>query len=110
VSNAPVVAVDRFPVILHAPDGTVTREVRVVMTKPQDGVGELIAWSAPDREVLRTSFKLDDSDIRSKQVDWTLATDAGVVIIQPQHGCGCGNRLKYWTPPEFQPYKMGRLR
>jgi hypothetical protein len=104
------VAVDRFPVIVHLPDGTVTREAKVIMTKPQDGVGTLIAWSAPDREVLRTTFTLDDSDIRSKQVDWTLSTDLGVVVVQPSPGCGCGNRLKHFTPPELQPYRMGKLR
>lgn len=108
--SAPVVVFDRFPVIVHTPDGVVYREVKVIMTKPQDGVGTLKVWSAPDVVVLDTTYVLDESDIRSKQVDWTITTSEGVVVIQPQHGCGCGNRLKMYTPPEFTSYRMRKLR
>lgn len=106
-TEAPIVAVDRFPVDVVAGEAT-WREVRLVLTTPVDGVGRLIVWTAPDVAVLDTTFTLDGSDIRTKQVDWTIATDLGPIVVRPRHGCGCGNRLKYWTP--FTPMRMGRLR
>jgi hypothetical protein len=109
--SAPVVAVDRFPVIVHTPGGAVYRDAKVIMTRPVDGVGSLKAWAAADHPpVVDTTFDLDNSDVRSRQVDWSLDTPDGVVVVQPSPGCGCGNRLKYWTPPEFTPMRMGKLR
>lgn len=107
--SVPIVAVDRFPVDVIA-DGTTLRQVKLIMTQPQDGVGRLKVWSAPDVLALDTDFDLAASDIRSKQVDWSVSTDDGVVVVKSSPGCGCGNRLKYWQPPEFNPLKMGRLR
>lgn len=112
MSNDQIVAVDRFPVDLI--DGQTSlmlhHQVKLIMTQPVNGVGRLKAWSAPDVEVLDTEFDLAESDIRSKQVDWGVATSNGPVVVKSSPGCGCGNRLKYWTPPEFQPLRMGRLR
>jgi len=106
-TQAPIVAVDRFPVDVIAGDST-WREVRLVLTSPVEGVGRLYVWSAPGVTVLDTEFTLADVDIRSKQVEWTIGTTDGPVTVRPRHGCGCGNRLKYWQP--FNPMRMGRLR
>lgn len=106
-----VVAVDRFPVDLL--DGQTQlmlhHLVKLVMTRPVDGIGRLKVWASPELVVLDTTFGLAESDIRSKQVDWSVQTPNGIVIVRSAPGCGCGNRLKHFTPPEFTPYKMGRL-
>jgi hypothetical protein len=107
--SAAIVAVDRFPVDVVTDDGLL-RQVKLILTQPQGGVGRLKVWSAPDVLALDTDFDLEASDIRSKQVDWSIQTEAGVVTVRSSRGCGCGNRLKYWQPPEFSPLKMGRLR
>lgn len=107
-TEAPVVSVDRFPVQVVFDDRHLF-EARVILTQPDtEGVGTLYVWTAPDRLVLQTSYQLHESDIRSKGVDWSITTDVGVVVVKPSPGCGCGNRLKYFTP--FTPMRMGRLR
>lgn len=108
MTDDPVIAVDRFPVDVIKSDGTMLHQVRLVLTQPQNGVGELKVWTAPDVLALDTSFTLADSNIGSRQMDWGIQTPQGVVAIRSSGGCGCGNRLKYWQP--YTPMRMGRLR
>ena len=108
MSDTPVIAVDRFPVDVITDQETL-RTCRLIMTKPQDG-GAFKVWTAPGVLAIDTTFDLAESDIRSKQVDWGVATGTGPVVVKSSPGCGCGNPLKWWSPPEFQPYRMGRLR
>ena len=104
-----VIAEDRFPVDVTVESaGQHYREARIIMTRPDDDVGTLKVYAAPDVVVLDTTFRLSESNIGSKQSDWGVTTDDGAVVIRSSVGCGCGNRLKWWSPPEFQPYKKGR--
>ena len=107
-TESPVVAIDRFPVDVTPDSANTLHTVRMILTVPTDGVGQLMVWTAPEQRVIDTNFYLDQSDIRSKQVDWTISTDAGPVVVRSAPGCGCGNRLKYWQP--FTMMRMGRLR
>ena len=103
-----VVAVDRFPVNVSTSDKTL-REVKVIMTEPVDGVGRLVVYSAPDVKAIDTDYFPAESDIRStNQADWTIQTAEGVVVVASMHGCGCGNRLKMYNPPEFATHKLRR--
>lgn len=34
----------------------------------------------------------------ARNAGFRIHTPAGVVIVQPTGSCGCGNRLKHWTP------------
>lgn len=110
MSDTPVVAVDRFPVDVIAPGGMTYRTCRLIMTQPVDGVGRLKVWSAPGVLVVDTDFLLEASNIGPKQADWHVATGAESVVVRSSPGCGCGNPLKWWSPPEFQPYRMGQLK
>lgn len=109
-SSTAALAYDRFPVNVMTSDLSL-REAKLIMTWPVDGVGRLVVWSAPDVVALDTSYLVGESDIKSKQVDWTIQTTDGVVVVQPGHGCACGNRLKLFRPAEFASHKMrtGRL-
>lgn len=109
MSDTPVIAEDRFPVdVTVEATGAFHREARVIMTRPADDVGTLKVWTAPGVVVLDTTFRLSESNIGPKQADWGVTSEDGAVIIRSSVGCGCGNRLKWWSPPEFQPYKKGR--
>lgn len=107
MSDALTIAEDRFPVDVVT-DDTTLRTVRLIMTRPTDGVGLFKVWTAPDVLAIDTTFDLTASNIGPKQADWGVVTEAGPVVVKSSPGCGCGNRLKWWSPPEFQPYKKGR--
>jgi hypothetical protein len=108
----PVVVADRFPVKLLDGDGVVTHEkAKLVLTQPDEhGVGRLLAWTSPEVMVYDVAFRRPSSLIGARSVDWVLDTDLGHVGVRTASGCGCGDRLKGFHPPELLPYQMGRLR
>lgn len=108
----PLIAADRFPVSLLVYDNGAAvpwyPKVRVIMTQPVDDVGRIIAWEAPGVIVFDTEFVYSNSRFGSNSDDWFVDTRQEQVVIRPLGGCGCGDRLKHWTPEEFQPYRMGK--
>lgn len=110
MTEAPVIAADRFPVSVLREDGSAMfSKVRVIMTQPDErGIGRITAWTSPEDVVIDTNYDRTASQFGPKSQDWYVATDLGEVIIRSLGGCGCGDRLKHWTPPQFQPYRIGR--
>lgn len=106
-----VIVADRFPVKLLGPDGAVTHaKAKVVLTKPDEqGTGRLLAWTSPDHPVYDVPFERDASTIGNKGTDWWFDTSIGRIGVRSAGGCGCGDRLKGWHPPELTPYQLGRL-
>lgn len=105
----PLIAADRFPVALLTDEGSVTHsKARVILTQAENGVGRLTAWTSPEVIVYDTNYHYAESQFGPKAQDWFVATDLGVIVIRPLGGCGCGDRLKHWTPEQFQPYRLGR--
>ncbi len=113
----PLIAADRFPVSLLfcAGNGEATLlhpKVRVILTY-DDGIGSttggrMTAWSAPGEIVLDSNWTREGSQFGAKSQDWIVETELGQIAIRPLGGCGCGDRLKHWTPEQFQPYRLGR--
>lgn len=105
----PLIAADRFPVALLTGEGSVTHhKARVILTQAIDGTGRLTAWTSPEAVVIDTNYHFADSVFGPKSQDWFVETDLGQIVIRPLGGCGCGDRLKHWTPEQFQPYRLGR--
>lgn len=87
-------------VALPVADGELPRSLRrcrVYVTE-----SELVVFTAPDVE----SFRSVVDFVRTSQppeLDWPrqpldFHTEAGLVVVQPTGGCGCGNPLKRWQP------------
>jgi hypothetical protein len=109
MTEAPVIAADRFPVVLMDETGTVTHpKARVILTQPENGIGRITAWITPENIVLDTNYDREASQFGPRSQDWYVQTDLGEVIIRALGGCGCGDRLKHWVPEQFQPYRIGR--
>lgn len=110
-TGSTIVVADRFPVMVIDAGGEVVHTAaKMVMTRPDaDGVGRLLIYSAPDNPLYDVQFYRSSSDIGSQAKDWTLDTSVGRVVVRSAGGCGCGNRLKGWTPQELQPYRLGRM-
>lgn len=111
--DAPLIAADRFPVSLlyYSDGGTVPGhpKARVILTQPVDDVGRMVAWTSPEDVVCDTAYTYSTSQFGSRSSDWFVETaDFGQIVIRTLGGCGCGDRLKHWTPEEFQPYRLGR--
>jgi hypothetical protein len=105
-----IVVADRFPVQLIDAERLVHASAKLFLTRPdENGIGRLLAYSAPDVALYDTTWSRPDSTIGSNSVDWRLDTGAGRLIVRSAPGCGCGNRLKGFVPNELQPYRIGRL-
>lgn len=107
---APVVAHYRFPTVVTSPDGGTVREARTVITIPQgDQPARLLVWAAPGDPLVDAALDVGASTIAGPRTSWVLVTDGGSYGVAPGRSCGCGNRLKHWTPPQLAPLRMGRL-
>lgn len=110
----PTIAADRFPVsILMADnDGAYSvafPKVRAILTHNADNTGgRLTMWTAPEVVVFDAEWLREGSQFGPKSQDWFVETRMEQVVIRPLGGCGCGDRLKHWTPERFQPYRLGR--
>lgn len=86
--DAAVVA-DLFPVVVTAPDGTVQRDVRVLLTKDR-----LYTFTRIDgRPTFLSQTAVASFDRTRAQWD-IIDADGGVWTLLRQGGCGCGNVLK----------------
>lgn len=105
--HVPTIAADRFPVSMLSAQGSVMHpKGRVILTQPDDG--RITMWIAPGEVVFDTNYQVEGSVFGSRSQDWFVETDLGQIVIRALGGCGCGDRLKHWTPEQFQPYRIGR--
>lgn len=111
----PTIAADRFPVSILMADSSKAYSVihpkaRAILTYGDDGQlgGRFTVWTAPEAVVLDANWSRSGSIFGPKSMDWFVETDLGQYVIRPLGGCGCGDRLKHWTPEQFQPYRLGR--
>lgn len=109
-TTAPIVAHYRFPTVVTGPGGATVREARTVIVCPDgDRPARLMVWAAPGEPTVDAELDLDQSTIGRPRDTWLLVTAAGTYGVAPGRGCGCGNRLKRWTPPVLEPLRMGAL-
>lgn len=105
-----IVVVDRFPVQLIDSERLVHASAKLFLTRPDEtGVGGLLAYEAPDVALCDTTWSRPDSTIGPNGTDWLLETGVGRLIVRSAPGCGCGSRLRGYTPQVLQPYRLGRL-
>jgi len=90
-----------YPVAVRMPDGTVRNRTKVFATP--DGLA--IYWAVPTDGVTPDWFSPVDYSRTSRprtgymaRVGWEVHTDAGLVIVTAEGGCGCGWPLKRWNP------------
>lgn len=108
--TAPVTAFNRFPTIVTGPNGATVREARTVITCPDgDQPARLMVWAHPGEPLVDAVINLDASVIGRPRQTWQVVTAAGTYTIDRNSRCGCGNRLKRWTPPQLEPLRMGNL-
>lgn len=109
-TTSTIIVVDRFPVQLIDSEALVCAEAKLFLTRPdENGVGGLLAYSAPDVALYDTTWSRPDSTVGPNSVDWLLESGEGRLIVRSAPGCGCGSRLKGWTPQVLQPFRLGRL-
>lgn len=89
---------DQFPADVHLPDGTVHRQVLVVVDDERLQAWK-DAWPSPVlvHESLHTGFTRGQ-DPRYPSSRHQVVTDAGTVQIATSSGCGCGSQLRQWRP------------
>lgn len=106
----PVCAFNRFPTTVTGPDGGVVREARTVITCPDgDRPPRLLVWASPGVPLVDAELDLGASVIGRPRQTWQVVTSAGTYRVEHSSRCGCGNRLKRWTPPQLEPLRMGSL-
>jgi hypothetical protein len=89
-----------FPASVLLPDGTAVHRCRVYLTdtglrvyaaRPADGVTP--QWESP---IDFTTTPTPNLAAWGTGID--VCTDAGLVVVTPGGGCGCGSPLKRWVP------------
>lgn len=90
-----------YPASVLFPDGSVHTRCKVYATDAGlfvyyavPGDGYTPDWSSPI-DYLNTART--PTGYRAR-LGWEVATDAGLVIVTADGGCGCGWPLKRWTP------------
>lgn len=108
-AEAPVVLRDAFPAeVTDSRTGTVYRSARAVVTRDR-----VLVWVAQGRErllVIDEPYRPELSSVppynaRPSEAAHLALVGPGLVHINRQRGCGCGNPLKAWQP--WQPYRVG---
>ncbi|MDN5918683.1 MAG: hypothetical protein L0I76_26905 [Pseudonocardia sp.] len=108
MNDTPIVAHNRFPTRVTAPDGGAVKDARTVITCPQGGQpARLMVWLHPGEPLVNEHLHLDQSTIRSPRQAWYLVTPAGGYQVEAGSGCGCHHPLKRFSP--FTPMRMGAL-
>jgi hypothetical protein len=65
--------------------------LRVYSTRPTDG--ETASWESPIDFTITTV-----PDVQARHTGIDIHTEAGLVVVTPMGGCGCGSSLKRWKP------------
>lgn len=90
-----------WPASVAYPDGQATARARVYVTgdgyvEVYDQAGGTYCW--------RSRLDFTETPTPPSEMGWPrqpvdLHTDDGLIVVQPLGGCGCGHRLRAWTPP-----------
>jgi hypothetical protein len=99
-----VVIRDVFPAVVRFGPSTL-RSARAVITRSR-----VYVWTTPGTPAAAFAYDAAASEVpplnapRSRPTALVLG-DGSSLIVEGQRGCGCGNRLKGWTP--WRPYRKG---
>jgi hypothetical protein len=99
-----VVIRDVFPAVVRFGPSTL-RSARAVVTRSR-----IYVWTAPGAPAATFAYDPAASEVpplnapRNRPTALVLG-DGSSLIVEGQRGCGCGNRLKGWTP--WRPYRKG---
>ncbi len=108
-----VVIRDVFPAVVRFGPSTL-RNARAVVTRSR-----VYVWTAPGAPAAAFAYNPDASTVpplnapRSRTTTLALYGSGNTMrveevqhlTVEGQRGCGCGNRLKGWTP--WRPYRKG---
>lgn len=92
----------RYPASVLLPDGTTRTRTKVFAT-PE---GLAVYWAVPTDGMTPDWFSPIDylntgrppRDGYQAKLGWDVHTDAGLVVVTAEGGCGCGWPLKRWVP------------
>ena len=87
-----------WPADVTLPDGTALRRCRVYITTT-----DLVVFTDPEVPAFEAAVDFAQTPQPPAGNTWPrpsidVHTDAGRAVVSPTGGCGCGHRLKRWTP------------